>query len=359
MLERMVYPMTLPLRGLASTLVVLALAMGPSTGCNDSSPVAAEGSSSEGGSTSSTSGPAMTTISSADTTAGSMSDSMASTAGTSSSSGDPDTTGTPGTTEGGASSSSDGTTSSGSTSSGGTTDPTSGTTDPSSGTTDLTGATTDPTGGTTDPTGGTTDPTGGTTDPTGGTTDPTGGTTDPTGGTTDPTGSSTGIDTDDIVVIPDFSGDFLMAVATPLDPTLPFQYIATFDFVPGGLGGGTVDIEMQPLALDTGSTTTPRTFFGPPLVFPGVPVTPDGTFAIPVGILSVAAECNPLFFIAAQANNVTFSAQVLDADDICGTVTGMLVFPVANPLDGTTFAAVRVADVLPASLPVAFPVACP
>jgi hypothetical protein len=332
--------------------MVLALAMGPSTGCNDSSPVAAEGSSSEGGSTSSTSGPAMTTISSADTTAGSMSDSMASTAGTSSSSGDPDTTGTPGTTEGGASSSSDGTTSSGSTSSGGTTDPTSGTTDPSSGTTDLTGATTDPTGGTTDPTGGTTDPTGGTTDPTGGTTDP-------TGGTTDPTGSSTGIDTDDIVVIPDFSGDFLMAVATPLDPTLPFQYIATFDFVPGGLGGGTVDIEMQPLALDTGSTTTPRTFFGPPLVFPGVPVTPDGTFAIPVGILSVAAECNPLFFIAAQANNVTFSAQVLDADDICGTVTGMLVFPVANPLDGTTFAAVRVADVLPASLPVAFPVACP
>jgi hypothetical protein len=159
--------------------------------------------------------------------------------------------------------------------------------------------------------------------------------------------------------VPDFSGDFLLVLATPLDPTLPFQYVANFDYVPSGFGGGTVDVEMQPLALDTGSTTTPRTFFGPPLVFPGIPVTPDGTFAVPVGILDVAAETNPLFFTDAQANNVNFSVQVLDADALCGTVTGFLVFPIASPLDGTTLAAVRVADVMPAGLPAVFPVACP
>jgi hypothetical protein len=287
--------MTLPLRGLPSAVALLVLTLGP-TGCGDDVPPAAT----EGGSsTSSSTGGATTMITSADTTAAMTADV------TGSSSGDPST----GTTASAGSSSSGGGTTEGSSSGGGTTEGSS-----------SSGVTTDMTGGTTDMTGGETDAT---------------------------------------VEVPDFSGDFLLVVSTPIDPTLPLQYVASFDYVPAGMGGGTVDVELQPLALDTGSTTTPRTFFGPPMVFPAVPVAADGTFALPVGILNVAAETNPLFFIDAQANNVVFSALVLDADDVCGTVSGMLVFPIASSLDGTTFAAVRVPGVMPGSLPVVFPLACP
>lgn len=347
----------LPSRGLGSLVLMLTLALVPAAGCGDDLPdlVLDGGNGSTTGSTTASTGSATTQITSADSTAGSMSDSMGSTSGTSSS-GEPGSSS--GTTQGvsasdstsdstdGTSGSSDGTTS-GSTTMGMTTDVT------------TTGMTTDVTtsGGTTD-FGTTSGMTSAATDfnaSTGGTTDfgTTGGTTDMTGGATDD-----GI-TGGMTEVPDFSGDFLFVVATPLDPTLPFQYVASFDYFPSGFGGGTVDVELQPLALDTNSTTTPRTFFGPPLVFPAIPVTPDGTFAIPVGILNVPAQTNPLFFIDAQANNVIFSIQVLDADDLCGTVTGFLVFPVASPLDGTTIAAVRVADTSPAGLPVVFPVACP
>ncbi len=309
------YPSSSSLQRLVSGLVLSSLALGPSSGCKDSPIIVDEGSESSPAS----SGPSMTSASSADTTAGSMSESGVPTTETSSSSGDPGSTGT---TQG-VSASGD-----------------------SSGTTEMTSGTTEMTSGTTDMTSGTTDMTSGTTDATSGTTDMTGGTTDG--------------DTDETIEVPDFSGDFLMAVATPIDPSLPFQYIATFDYLAGGMGGGgTVDVELQPLALDTNSTTTPRTFFGPPLVFPGIVVTPDGTFAIAVGVLDIAAETNPLFFTDAQANNVVFSLQVLDADDLCGTVSGMLVFPVAASLEGTTTASIRVLDVSPAALPVAFPAACP
>lgn len=159
-------------------------------------------------------------------------------------------------------------------------------------------------------------------------------------------------------VLPDISGEFLLALATPLDASLPLQYIATFDFVAAGMGGS-VDVELQPLALDQASTTTPRTFFGPPIVLAGLPVAPDGSFVIDVGNLFVAAETNPIIFANAQANTVVLDAQILDVDGVCGTVTGNLTFPVMASLAGSTFAAVRVADTLPASLPVVFPSACP
>jgi hypothetical protein len=359
MLGPMVCPISAFSRGLGSVVLMLALAVGPATGCSDDVPTGSGEGSSTTGATTGTTGSGTITVGSVDDTVGSTSGGMGSTA--SSSSGEPGTesSGSSGGTTEGLSTTDAGSSSDGTTSGGSTTDATT-----SGSTTDATtAATTDPTtsGGSTDPTSG-----GSTTDFTStgvmvtGATD-FGSTSGDPSGTTDATtdGGSDDGDTGTMVEVPDFSGDFLLVLATPLDPTLPFQYVANFDYVPSGLGGGTVDVELQPLTLDTGSTTTPRMFFGPPLVFPAIPVTPDGTFAVPVGILNVAAETNPLFFIDAQANNVVLSVQVLDADDLCGTVTGFLVFPVASPLDGTTLAAVRVLDVMPAGLPLVFPVACP
>jgi hypothetical protein len=295
--------MMLPSRRLAPVLLV-SLLMGPAFACGPTDPVGGDGASDE---STSSSGPGMTTLI-ADTTAATAADTdVVTTAVTSSTSGDPDTT--DGTTQGVSATTTDGTTTDGTTTGGTTTD----------GTTD--GSTSDAS----------------------------------TGGSTDTGGSS---DSGGMMMLPDISGDFLMALATPLDPSLPLQFIATFDFVAAGMGG-TVDVELQPLALDQGSTTTPRTFFGPPLMFVGIPVAADGTFAINVGMMAIPAETNPIIFIDAQAQNVVMDVQILDADELCGTVSGDLVFPVMSPLAGTTLGAIRVADTMPASLPVVFPVACP
>lgn len=291
--------MMLPSRRLAPVLLVSML-MGPAFACGPADPVGGDGTSDE---STSSSGPGMTSLT-ADTTAAPATDTdVVTTAATSSTSGDPDTTGD--TTQGVSATTTDGTTTDGTTTDGSTTD----------------GSTSEAS----------------------------------TGGSTDTGGSS---DSGGMMMLPDISGEFLMALATPLDPTLPLQFIATFDFVAAGMGG-TVDVELQPLALDQGSSTTPRTFFGPPLMFAGIPVAADGTFSINVGALAIAAETNPIVLIDAQAQNVVMDAQILDADDVCGTVTGDLVFPIMSPLAGTTLGATRVADTMPASLPVVFPVACP
>jgi hypothetical protein len=158
--------------------------------------------------------------------------------------------------------------------------------------------------------------------------------------------------------LPDIDGDFLMAVATVIDPSLPLQYIATFDITPVGMGG-TVDVDLQPLALDQGSTTVPRTPFGVPMSFPGLPVAPDGTFSIPIGPLPVPGETNPITGSDVQADMVLIDATIIDEDNVCGTMSGDLVSPIMISLSGTTMGSVRVADTSPAGLPVVFPVACP
>ncbi|MEM9458929.1 MAG: hypothetical protein AAGF11_32420 [Myxococcota bacterium] len=180
---------------------------------------------------------------------------------------------------------------------------------------------------------------------------------DPTTGSTSDasTGSESSSGGD---MLPDISGDFLMAAATTIEPTLPLQFIATFNFTPAGMGG-TVDVDLQRLALNQGSTTDPRTPFGAPLTFVGVPVAADGTFSLAVGVLDIPGETNPVVPLDAQANMVVIDGTVLDADTVCGTMDGNVVFPIMTPLIGTTFSAIRVADTSPAGLPVMFPVACP
>jgi hypothetical protein len=299
--------------------MVLALTTGLPLGCQPNpSPGDGDGSSGET-STSSSTGPSMTSLDGVDTTVGLTSQTGSTTmlpATDSSGSSSSETTRGDSTTDG---STTDGTTSSGSTDSGSTDSGSTSSGTTSSGSTDS---------GTTS--SGSTD-----------------------SGSTDSGSTDTGG-----VMVPDITGDFLLALATPLDPSLPLQYIATFDFTPGGMGG-TVDVELQPLALDAGSTTIPRTFFGAPMMFAAIPVAADGSFTIDVGMMAVAAETNPIIFIDAQADMVVFDAQILDQDNVCGTVSGNVVFPIMASLAGSTFAAVRVADTLPASLPVVFPMACP
>jgi hypothetical protein len=230
--------------------------------------------------------------------------------------------------------------------------------DPTTASTTMDSSSSDPTTLTTtaDTSAGTTDPTDATTSTA--TSDATSSSTDPTAATSSEDDSSSSDEgTTGEFMLPDFSGDFLLAAATVVDPNLPFQWIATFDFT-GDVDGGTVDVELQPLALDEGSTTSPRTFFGQPLAFPDVPVAADGTFSIDIGPLTIAAETNPIIAIDAEVEMAVFDGQVLDADTLCGTFGGDVVSPIMQSLDGSTFGAIRVLATDPDSLPAAFPSSC-
>ncbi|PCC72768.1 hypothetical protein SAMN02745121_01885 [Nannocystis exedens] len=172
-----------------------------------------------------------------------------------------------------------------------------------------------------------------------------------TGGSTsaDPTmtsGSTTGD-------APVESGQYLLAVSTSVAPELPIQFIAT-NTVSGAPGQQVLHLELQPLALDQGKVTTPRTPVGEPLVFEAIPVT-DGIFKFDLGVVMIAGAANPITGgdITAQLAMV---GEFVDQDFFCGTVDGEVTAPLMTSLTGSTFAAVRVAD--PSDLPVEVTLDC-
>jgi hypothetical protein len=197
------------------------------------------------------------------------------------------------------------------------------------------------------------------------TVDPDSGTT--TGDTegTDTGGTATGSTGDDSTgssstggfVLPDFSGEFLLIASSVAEPDLPLQYIATIDVILDDDGGGTMDVELQALTLDVGSTTTPRLSFGDPVDYLGVEVAADGSFSFVVGAISIPGPTNPINGIDVEFDNVVLQGQVLDEDASCGAIEGDVTSPVQSDLAGSTFAAVRVADT--ADLPETFPLGCP
>jgi hypothetical protein len=157
--------------------------------------------------------------------------------------------------------------------------------------------------------------------------------------------------------VPDVSGDFLLAAALSLSPDTPLQWTVSVLFTPEAAGGGTMDVVLQPLALDVGSTTSPRTAFGETFAFDDVVVDPDGTFSLDLGVLEIAGETNPLTGSDAVAD-VVLDGTVADADNLCGDLTGQVTSPIEVDLAGSTFAMLRIDDTDPDLLPVVFPNAC-
>ena len=158
-------------------------------------------------------------------------------------------------------------------------------------------------------------------------------------------------------VVPDVSGDFLLAAALTVNPATPLQWTVEVVFTADDDGGGSMDLVLQPLALDVGSTTTPRTPFGEALVYDDVIVDPDGSFSLDLGVLQVAGATNPI-----TGSDVTTTAAIdgaiVDIDNACGDLSGMVSVPIAYDLAGSTFAMVRIPDPDPDSLPAVFPGGC-
>lgn len=185
------------------------------------------------------------------------------------------------------------------------------------------------------------DTTQGATDSSGGSTDD-GTTADGTtadGTTEESSGTEEGTDegTTGNPVLPDITGDHLLAVSIVISPDTPLQYVATIVQTPDG-DGALLDVELQPLTLDVGSTTDPRLPFGPPMMFDDVAVAADGTFSLSIPVLDVAGETNPITGSDAQAMNVVLDGTIMADDFWCGTVAGDLTVPLRLDLAGSEFA---------------------
>jgi hypothetical protein len=155
----------------------------------------------------------------------------------------------------------------------------------------------------------------------------------------------------DIGVDPPTSDTLLLAVDTVVSPGLPLQGIVWLERG----GASTVDLELQWLSLDQGSTTEPRELIGDVYSYPGIPVADDGSFAWDAGVLFIPGAANP---ITGSDIVVSITAEVVPSGSpYCGRVGGEVMSPITVPLDGSTHAMTSVASV--DELPLEFPVSCP
>jgi hypothetical protein len=158
-------------------------------------------------------------------------------------------------------------------------------------------------------------------------------------------------------VVADITGTHLFAISAVISPATPLQFIATVQATTTA-DGGTMTIDFQPLALDVGSTTMPRTPVGDPLTLPTATIEGDGCFGVNLGEVMVTGAANPITgadIVAALA----IEGAIQSEDLWCGNVSGMVSMPLMLDLAGSTFAATRIAGTDPASLPADVVFACP
>jgi hypothetical protein len=142
---------------------------------------------------------------------------------------------------------------------------------------------------------------------------------------------------------PDYSGYYLFALETSLGPDLPLQFVTTVVYTAAEDGSGLVDLSFQPLSLNQGETMIPREYIGEPLVFEDIPVTPEGTFDVDMGLVMVTGAANPVTGGDIEAT-ILVHAEIRDEDHMCGEFEGMLMSPLEYDLAGSTFGAMRLAD---------------
>ena len=160
-------------------------------------------------------------------------------------------------------------------------------------------------------------------------------------------------------ILPDMTGTYLFALETTLGPGLPLQFATTVEFNINDDGSVTGDFSFQPLSLDPLEVTTPREFVGEPLEFDDVPFDAAGNYEIDMGTVMVPGAANPVSGGEIVAT-LQVAGSIVHVDAFCGELTGDLSSPVIFDIDGSTFAAIRLADdgSDPTTLPLEFPFEC-
>jgi hypothetical protein len=154
----------------------------------------------------------------------------------------------------------------------------------------------------------------------------------------------------DIGGLPPTEEVLLLAVSTVVDPTQPIQGIVWLERG----GEGTVNIELQWLSLDQGSSTEPRELVGDVYAYMGIPVALDGAFVWSTGVILVPGAANPI-----TGSDIVASMDVgavPSGSPYCGSVGGIVMSPIEVSLEGSTHAMTSVPSV--DALPLEFPVSC-
>ncbi|MCX4243284.1 hypothetical protein [Paraliomyxa miuraensis] len=148
-------------------------------------------------------------------------------------------------------------------------------------------------------------------------------------------------------------GVYLVAVDTIVSPGLPLQFLAEVTAELDAAGDGMVTVEFQPLSLDPMSTTEPREEVGESITI-DTEVTAYA-FALDFGETMVTGAANPITGSDIVAT-LALEGSIRSEDAWCGGVTGDVESPIQVPLEGSNFAATRLAD--RDERPTAFPCEC-
>lgn len=150
--------------------------------------------------------------------------------------------------------------------------------------------------------------------------------------------------------MPPIPGNWLLAVSTTIDPSLPFQFLVLAEEI----GPGIFNLTMTPLSLELGSTTAPRQAVGEPKIFYGVPLSPNTGFEIFTGPMAIPGAANPI--TGSDTTVDILLSGMPSGRPFCGAVTGSVVSPTPLDLGGSTFGTEKVDGI--ASLPPTFATSC-
>lgn len=142
------------------------------------------------------------------------------------------------------------------------------------------------------------------------------------------------------------TGSFLVSVhagfETANDPAYYMQMLVNWTLI----DGDTATLDGSYIPLCTFQSCAPMREMIPPAITNVAPVATDGTFSQPI-VGTLPSGANPLSG-SQQPMNGLLNATILDADTVCGSVTGTVA---GLDLAGSTFAAIRVTDTAAANLP--------
>lgn len=141
----------------------------------------------------------------------------------------------------------------------------------------------------------------------------------------------------------DLTGTSLLAISTTVSKDLPLQFISTVVQHVDDMGNITIDISLQPLSLELMKVTVPREPVGTVLEFKGIPVIDGASYTVDAGETMVTGMANPITGSDITAT-LLMEATVVDANFVCGTVSGDVTSPLMTSINGSTFAAVRLED---------------
>lgn len=132
----------------------------------------------------------------------------------------------------------------------------------------------------------------------------------------------------------DISGQFLLTIATKIDPSKPIQFLMDNRVTLNGDGSATLDFDVQALSA------ADRTPVGTKITRTST-IAANGDLELAFGTVMVPGAANPISG-SDIVGDFTLVGVIRSSDRYCGQLRGMLVMPFVLDLTGSPWAAVRV-----------------